>query len=1111
MKSFALSLLFITFVSIDSNAQFASNSFGSKMNFPTTAGPQGMDICDLNNDGKKDILVGNVDGNTLSVFINNSAVGVLNNSSFTNNFQLTTLGNSPALISTPDIDGDGKQDILLGYASTTGTQFSIYLNKYNGVIFDTSSFKRFDFTAGSKPEGISSGDFDNDGKIDIAIANNVSNNFYIFKNTSTPGNISLATPLIYPTGNAPDATAVGDIDNDGKVDIAVTNFGSNTITVYRNMSTSVGMNFSVVKSINTASTQNNPYWVKIVDFDNNGVKEVVCSNWGSSSVSIFSDSLTPGIGFAPRVDISLSPALYTQGTAIADYDHDGKLDLAVSMAGNNYVSVLRNVHAGGPITAASFSAQTNFTANSSPVGAISADLDNDLRPDIINTNYGSNNISVFKNRMLATEPSAQTSNFNLFVSSNGTTINFTKGNGAKRMVIVKAGNPVNALPKDTAFYIANTAYGAGSELGTGNFVVYADTGSSVLITGLNAGSIYFFSVIEFNGDGGYSNYLLNNPLTGSNIINIPFKGNDFVYKTNFSTSAGPQGMEISDLNNDGKNEILVGNVNGNMLSIFVNNALTGLINNTTFSSNFNLATLPNSPALISSPDFDGDGKKDILLGYASATGTQFSVFLNQYNGTTLDSSSFKRFDFNAGTKPEGMSSGDFDNDGKTDIAISNNVSNDLYVFKNTSTIGNISIATPLIYPLGNAPDASATGDIDNDGKIDIVVTNWGSNSITVYRNSSTTSVMSFTLVGTISAGTTQSNPYWVKIVDFNNDGLKEVVCSNWGSSSVSIFSNTNTSGITFAPRVDIVLAPALYTQGIAITDYDHDGYLDLAVSMAGNDSVTVFRNNQVNGPITTYSFSSKTNYACGAGPVGTISTDIDQDLRPDLIVTNFSAGKISILKNQILAAEPGIQTTSLNVVTNGTSVTLNFTKGNGARRIILAKENSAVNAWPRDTDFYPAYATFGLGTQIGTGNFVVYADSGSTANISGLNPNKSYYFAVLEFNGIGGYSNYLLTNPLTSNRTLGIQENATLAFHLIAYPNPLKNGTLVSFELKNPSTLKITVSDLLGREVKSTNFGKLAEGKQQLNLDETYFSNAGVYFMKVEIDNFVIIRTLIKE
>lgn len=78
------------------------------------------------------------------------------------------------------------------------------------------------------------------------------------------------------------------------------------------------------------------------------------------------------------------------------------------------------------------------------------------------------------------------------------TVNWTKGNGARRLMLVREGTPVNASPMDGTSYTANATFGSGSEIGSGNFVVYDGTGNSVTVSGLT-NKVYYFKVFEYNG------------------------------------------------------------------------------------------------------------------------------------------------------------------------------------------------------------------------------------------------------------------------------------------------------------------------------------------------------------------------------------------------------------------------------------------------------------------------------------------------------------------------------------------------------------------------------------------------------------------------------------
>ncbi|MEO8085283.1 MAG: T9SS type A sorting domain-containing protein [Bacteroidota bacterium] len=107
----------------------------------------------------------------------------------------------------------------------------------------------------------------------------------------------------------------------------------------------------------------------------------------------------------------------------------------------------------------------------------------------------------------AVQPSTASSNVTANVTNcTDINLNWTTGNGVYRMVIAKSGSAVSAFPTDGSSYTANAAFGSGSYLGSGCYVVYSGSGNACTVTGMTAGTRYFFAVIEFNGSGILSNY-----------------------------------------------------------------------------------------------------------------------------------------------------------------------------------------------------------------------------------------------------------------------------------------------------------------------------------------------------------------------------------------------------------------------------------------------------------------------------------------------------------------------------------------------------------------------------------------------------------------------------
>ncbi|WP_294820292.1 T9SS sorting signal type C domain-containing protein [uncultured Flavobacterium sp.] len=142
----------------------------------------------------------------------------------------------------------------------------------------------------------------------------------------------------------------------------------------------------------------------------------------------------------------------------------------------------------------------------------------------------------------------------------------------------------------------------------------------------------------------------------------------------------------------------------------------------------------------------------------------------------------------------------------------------------------------------------------------------------------------------------------------------------------------------------------------------------------------------------------------------------------------------------VLSAEP---TTSATTVTfsnvSSIAMTTGWTPGNGANRLVVVKAGSAVDSAPVDGTTYTASSVFGQGSEIGSGNFVVYSGNSNTVNITGLNPATTYHVAVYEFNGTAGTQNYRTTLPATGSRpTL----NAPVGLQITA----VNTGTNITFD-----------------------------------------------------------------
>ena len=135
--------------------------------------------------------------------------------------------------------------------------------------------------------------------------------------------------------------------------------------------------------------------------------------------------------------------------------------------------------------------------------------------------YGNSSYATYSVTTLITEPTTQTTGLQFTAVNDGSeTISLTAGNGTRRLLLMHAGASVTSNPVDNTTYIASSVFGSGTQVGTGNYVIYADTGSSLTVTGLTPGTRYYVNAYEYNGVGGSENYLTASPATGSFVIAV---------------------------------------------------------------------------------------------------------------------------------------------------------------------------------------------------------------------------------------------------------------------------------------------------------------------------------------------------------------------------------------------------------------------------------------------------------------------------------------------------------------------------------------------------------------------------------------------------------------
>ncbi len=208
-------------------------TFAAKVDYPTAPGTTPLDvkIADMDGDGKRDVIVVTNTVNRLEIFRNNSPAPGTITLSLALGLTLTPTP-IPQCIIIADIDGDGTQDITIGTKAAPLGQIQVYRNISTSGVFSFAA--PVNITSTGSVEGMAAGDFDGDGKVDIAVTNFGNSSVSVFRNISVPGSPLLAAGCAFPTGAGVLYVAAGDLDGDGKYDLAVTNSTSNTFSVLRN-------------------------------------------------------------------------------------------------------------------------------------------------------------------------------------------------------------------------------------------------------------------------------------------------------------------------------------------------------------------------------------------------------------------------------------------------------------------------------------------------------------------------------------------------------------------------------------------------------------------------------------------------------------------------------------------------------------------------------------------------------------------------------------------------------------------------------------------------------------------------------------------------------------
>ncbi len=631
-------------------------------------------------------------------------------------------GTDATSIAAGDFNGDGRSDL----ATANSTLLLVFLNRG-----DRTWDPPLEVAVPAFTRVVAAGDVSGDGASDLLAANGVDDKvFVILANVETGAGVTFADAVEHLVGERPTAVRAEDLDGDGHGDLVVANRDTNDLSILRNQGDGT---FVSVGSIDAGGS--GPSEVHTADFDDDGDADLLVTV--RRALSIFFNE--GNFQFTEPLVHNVNP----RSTTPSDVDGDGDVDIVVSVGGGRSISTLVNV--GGSFIPAE---EINVTV----FWALPGDFDGDGDDDIALANIDPPRVAILWNR----EPGG------LRVSSS----------------LAPLG-------------------------GQAHSVTAVDIDSDGLLDVATAnGPDLSFSILRNDGSG-----VLGAPLV-----------------RHVHTSGHLMTVVGADLNEDGRQDIIVGNRAAHKIAVNLN-----LDDGTNFAPPVDYGT-GEAPWVSRAADFHGDGHVDVLL---IATGDSVVVLHPGFGDGTLG----QRQTFPVGTNPWGLAIGDLDGDGDIDAVTANRTSSDASLLWNQ---GDGSFAPAESVSLHGSPLWVEIADLDQNGWLDVVVANNQSRSVTSLLNQGGGVLIDG---GTFDAGTA---PFSVAVGDIDGDGTLDVLAAGQEDANNTVSFLPGKGDGTF-PIVLTQLTGGSRTRFSLPIDLDANGSLDVVVVNRGSSDANIFLNKSAPG------------------------------------------------------------------------------------------------------------------------------------------------------------------------------------------------------------------------------------------------------------------------
>ncbi len=976
-----------------------------------------------------------------------------------------------------DMNNDGLEDLSL--PSGSGEIIAVYAN--NGTDFSDIA-SQFNLSDSAESESITWVDFDNDGDKDLFISNFLASPRLYRKDGATLF-VDVTVSAGLPDEPLPSTAATwADFDNDGWVDLYLCNYSYvNNMPAVPNMlfrNNGDGTFSDVTAIAGVADSTKQPLAVVSLDYNNDGWQDIYIANDKRNGNTLFKNN-SDGTFTDVSAESHSNLAFDAMGLAVGDYDNNGYLDIYVSN-GEEGNGLLRN---NGDGTFTNVADSAGVAVNRVCWGANFVDFDNDGdldlyvsvshgvpdRENALFENLGDGTFTRLTGVMIGGDDHQSFGNAIGDVNNDGycdiavlninapVTLWENSGGGNNWIKLALQGVESNrdGIGSRVEIYRNGEKFMRSTQCG----ISYLSQNSSILTIGVGQSDQLDYLVVKWQSGAVnvLSNVAVNQTLTITEAPHrftnfAPIAGIDHTYEPGVNNSIGG-GVAFADFDNDGWEDIAIATGDGAPIALYHNTG--GDFQNVTAGSGI---TTTGETKTVTWGDYDNDGDNDLFVANFQSSN---KLYQNDGSGFFTDVTASAGLQDSMQTTAAAWV--DYNNDGWLDLYVCNygNVNgageqpNVLYKNNGDGTFTDVTLAAGLSGGVGKKPLTMTFFDYDNDGWQDVYIGNDKEQGNELFHNNGDGT---FTDV-TVASGTgALMDAMGIAVGDYNRDGFFDLYISNGTQGNVLYHNNGDGTFSDVAGQLGVTVNKECW--GTVFTDFDSDGWQDLFVTVAdGANRQDVLFKGTATGFV---NISDSVGIVDQSYGYGCAVADYDNDGATDLLVVNrqFGGGaKTFLYKNSLL------RDNWLNVKLNGVESNRN---GIGARVRVVANGVSQIQEVRGGSSYLSQNSmirSFGLGSSFQADSVIVDWTSGIQTVLTNVAANQ------------------LLT---VTESPVGIRESSRppQQFELLQnYPNPFNPETAISYRLPAVSQVQLEIYNPIGQRVRTLVNRRQAAGRYTVQWD----------------------------